>query len=60
VLSRYLTHPALQASIYALLTEGVLVFFVAAVCLWCIALRPGEREKFSAAFLKVFNRGTPA
>jgi O-antigen/teichoic acid export membrane protein len=60
ILSRHLTSPEFQASVYSLFTEGVAIFCIAVVCLWSMALRPGEREKFSAAFLKVFNRGTPA
>ncbi|HTG45996.1 MAG TPA: hypothetical protein VK633_15870, partial [Verrucomicrobiae bacterium] len=60
LVGRHLTNAEFQASIYALLTEGMLVAVLASVCLWRIALRPGEREKFSAAFGKVFSRGTPA
>jgi O-antigen/teichoic acid export membrane protein len=60
LLGRHMTTPDFQRSIYALLTEGVLVSSIAALCLWRIALRQGEREKFSAALLKVFNKGSVA
>jgi hypothetical protein len=57
---RHLTTPDFGRSIYALLTQGVVVSVIAALCLWRIALRPGEREKFGAALIKLFNRTTPA
>jgi O-antigen/teichoic acid export membrane protein len=49
-----------QASIYALLTEGTLIFMVAAACLYRVALSPSEREKFSSAVSKIFRRPTVA
>lgn len=60
LLGRYLTRAELQASIYGVLTEGSIVFLLAAICLWRIALQPTDRERFSAAFGKVFSKGTPA
>jgi O-antigen/teichoic acid export membrane protein len=57
---RHLTTPDFGRSIYALLTQGVFVSAIAALCLWRIALRPGEREKFGTALTKLFNRTTPA
>jgi O-antigen/teichoic acid export membrane protein len=50
----------LQPSIYTLVIEGSVVASAAAFCLWRIALHPGERAKFSTAFLRVFSRGSPA
>lgn len=57
---RYLTPPESHLNIYALAAEGALFLVLAAVCMWRIVLNHGEREKFSSAFVKVFNRGTPA
>ena len=60
ILGRVLMKPAFQASIYALITEGTLIFMVAAVCLYRVALSPGEREKFTATISKLFRRPTVA
>ena len=60
ILGRVLMKPEFQASIYALITEGTLIFMVAAVCLYRVALSKGEREKFIAAVNKIFGRPTIA
>lgn len=60
IFGRVIMEAKFQASIYALLTEGTLIFMVAAVCLYRVALSPNEREKFSAAVSKIFRRPTVA
>ena len=60
ILGRFLMKPEFQASIYALITEGTLIFMVAAVCLYRVALSKGEREKFASAINKIFRRPTVA
>jgi peptidoglycan biosynthesis protein MviN/MurJ (putative lipid II flippase) len=60
ILGRILMKPEFQASIYALITEGTLIFMVAAVCLYRVALLPGEREKFASALNKIFRKPTVA
>ncbi|MGZ8937598.1 MAG: lipopolysaccharide biosynthesis protein [Limisphaerales bacterium] len=60
IMGRVLMKPEFQASIYALITEGTLIFMVAAVCLYRVALSKGEREKFIAAVNKIFRRPTVA
>lgn len=60
LLIRHFTPPEFHLSWYALATEGTLFLLLASVCMWRIVLNDGERERFSAAFVKVFNRGTPA
>jgi hypothetical protein len=57
---RIVMKPEFQASIYAMLTEGTLIFMVAAVCLYRVALSPGEREKFNSFVGKIFRRPTVA
>jgi O-antigen/teichoic acid export membrane protein len=59
-LGRRLALQNLQPSIPSLLIESALVAAVAGLCLWHIALRPGEREQFLAAFGRIFSKGTPA
>jgi O-antigen/teichoic acid export membrane protein len=60
VVGRQFTPPEFQTSVYAIVTEGAMVFTLAAVCMWKFALSHVEREKCSAVFLKLFSRGTPA
>ena len=60
LLGRVLLKPELQASIFALITEGTLICMVAAVCLYRVALSAGEREKFSSVISKIFRKPTIA
>src|SRR5262249_2150296 len=60
VLARCVSIADLHGNIYLLMVEGSLVAVLASVCLWHIALRPGEREWFSVAFVRIFGKGTPA
>jgi O-antigen/teichoic acid export membrane protein len=60
IVARYVTFPHLQTNIYALAIQGILVSVLASAGLWFFALRPHERERFGAAFLRVFGKGTPA
>jgi O-antigen/teichoic acid export membrane protein len=57
ILGRYLTPPSFHTTIYALMTEGTLVFLLAAVCMWRVALSDGEREKCSAVLGRLIGRG---
>jgi O-antigen/teichoic acid export membrane protein len=59
ILARYVTID-FHSHFYAMVVEGTVVAILASLCLWYIALRPGEREKFSAAFIRVFGKGTAA
>jgi hypothetical protein len=60
IVARYVTFHNLQTNIYAVAVQGVFVAALASAGLWFFALRPHERERFSAAFLRVLGKGTPA
>lgn len=60
LLGRGLMTPEFQESIYALITEGSLIFLVAVVCLYRVALLPCEREKFSSVIAKFLKKPTVA
>lgn len=57
---RHFTPADFHLSIWALAAEGALFSMLAAVCMWRIVLNEVERARFSSAFVRVFNRGTPA
>jgi O-antigen/teichoic acid export membrane protein len=59
LVARYVTFD-FHAHLYAFMAEGTLIALLALLCLWHIALRPSEREKFSAAFVRVLGKGTAA
>ncbi len=60
LLGRIVLAPENQASIYALITEGSLIAIVGAICLYRVALLPGEREKFSSLMVKFLRKPTTA
>jgi O-antigen/teichoic acid export membrane protein len=60
LLGRFFMSPEFQASVYALITQGTLIVVLAAICLWRIALLPGERDRFAAALTRVFRKPTVA
>jgi len=60
ILARYMTIPNVQTNIYTVAVQGLLVGTLASAGLWFFGLRPHERERCSAAVLRVFGKGTPA
>jgi len=60
LLERYITTIQFRNSVYALLLEGSMVFLVAAICMWKLALKRTEREKFSTYFTKFFSKSSVA
>jgi hypothetical protein len=57
---RQFTPSDFHLSVAALAAEGGLFLVLAAVCMWRIVLNEVERARFSSAFVKALNRGTPA
>ena len=60
LLERYITTLEFRNSVYALVLEGAMVFGLASICMWCLALKRSEREKFSALLGKYFTKARVA
>jgi O-antigen/teichoic acid export membrane protein len=56
LVERYITLPQFRNSVYALILEGGMVFLLAFVCMWRLALHADERERFCAYFSKFFGK----
>jgi hypothetical protein len=56
LVERYITLPQFRNSVYALILEGGMVFLLAFVCMWRLALHADERERFCAYFSKLFGK----
>ena len=60
LLERYFTFQGFRLNLYTLLIEGALVFLLAGICMWRVALNEEERSRFSAGISKILNRGAAA